>query len=429
MSLDDRGDDFPRRLGGTGTWPPFASEEVDWWPGDDRGFPATRRTRRSHSGNYQAAIPSTIAKMNPILPPAVTALADEASQEIVRFDGELGEISPVFSSLMLRTESASSSQIENLTSSAKALAISAIGHKGRGNADMIVANVRAMETAVSHAGLIDKDSILDVHFELMKTQAASGAGEWRGEPVWIGGTSYGPHEAAYVAPQHHRIVAAMEDLIKFGNRTDVPVLTQAAIVHAQFENIHPFSDGNGRTGRALLQAMLRVNGLTRHVPVPVSAGLISRTAEYFDALVKYREGEPEHIVTAVAEAAFTAIGNGRHLAAELQEIRTSWQDSLSVRRNSAASRLRDLVLRSPVIDMPFVSRQLGVTSANSQLAIDRLADADILVQIGHGKRNRMWQAPDVLNALEAFAARAARRPAHTSGRTPQIPEYGYPGYM
>jgi Fic family protein len=105
----------------------------------------------------------------------------------------------------------------------------------------------------------------------------------------------------------------MADLVAFAGRTDVPVLIQAAIAHAQFETIHPFPDGNGRTGRALLQGMLRHGGLTRNITVPVSAGLLNDTNAYFRALAEYRAGKADAIVITVAEASFAAIRNGRRL--------------------------------------------------------------------------------------------------------------------
>jgi len=70
-----------------------------------------------------------------------------------------------------------------------------------------------------------------------------------------------------------RVPDAMRDLLQFARRDDLPVIPQVAILHAQFETIHPFPDGNGRTGRALMHAALRAKGVTRHVSVPISAGL------------------------------------------------------------------------------------------------------------------------------------------------------------
>jgi len=109
------------------------------------------------------------------------------------------------------------------------------------------------------------------------------AGRWREQQVWIGGSRFGPHEADFIPPHHDRVPAAMADLAAFMARPDLPVLTQAAIAHAQFETIHPFPDGNGRVGRALVHSLLKAGGLARSVTVPVSAGLLGDTGTYFAA--------------------------------------------------------------------------------------------------------------------------------------------------
>ena len=77
----------------------------------------------------------------------------------------------------------------------------------------------------------------------------------------------------------------MADLMLFLQRDDIPVLLQCALAHAQFETIHPFADGNGRTGRALIHAILRNKGLASHIVPPVSAGPLHETDQYFAALI------------------------------------------------------------------------------------------------------------------------------------------------
>ena len=201
----------------------------------------------------------------------------------------------------------------------------------------------------------------------------------------------------------------MADLVKFTRRTDLPLLSQAAIAHAQFETIHPFPDGNGRTGRALIHAMLRGHGLTRNVTVPVSAGLLTDTNGYFDALTAYRQGDPAAIVEKLANASFAAAANGRQLVLDLREIRQGWEDKIKARRGATAWQLADVLLRQPVIDTPTVARELGVTPQNALRAIAPLADAGILEEFTGFARNRMWQSREVLDALDDFAARAGRR--------------------
>ncbi|WP_241769519.1 Fic family protein [Rhodococcus opacus] len=204
---------------------------------------------------------------------------------------------------------------------------------------------------------------------------------WRQQQVWIGGGSLGPHTAQFVPPHHDRVPELIDDLIVFANRVDVPVIAQIAVAHAQFETIHPFLDGNGRVGRALIQAMLRGGQLTRSVAVPVSAGLLHDTAEYCDALGEYRSGNVEPVVRSIAEASFGAVANGRTLVEDLEAVRADWRTRVTARRGATAHRLVDLLLRQPVVDNKLVTSTLGVTGANAQIAIDRLVDAGILAQL------------------------------------------------
>jgi Fic family protein len=112
-----------------------------------------------------------------------------------------------------------------------------------------------------------------MHATLMASDARHTPGALRSEQVWIGRSSASPVGAEFVAPVSERVPGLLDDCLTFARRDDLPVLVQTAVTHAQFETIHPFTDGNGRTGRSLTQAMLRSKGVTRSVTVPVSAGL------------------------------------------------------------------------------------------------------------------------------------------------------------
>lgn len=343
------------------------------------------------------------------LPSALAALVEDAAGEVARFDADLGaELAP-FGALLLRSESAASSKIENLTASARAVAEAELGVPGRSNARQIVANARAMEAAIELADHIDGASILAMHEALLGTADPSIAGRWRTQQVWIGGHDHGPHGASFVPPHHEHVEAAIADLVAFVAREDLPVLAHAAIAHAQFESIHPFPDGNGRTGRALLHAHLRNKALTRRITVPVSAGLLTDTAGYFAALDRYRDGDPAPIISQVSEAAFRAVGNGTALVEELREIRAGWTDRIKARRDAAAWRILDVLFRHPVVGVDLVATELGIAPQNVYRNLALLEDAAVIVEFTDKKRNRLWRAPAILDALDAFAARAGRR--------------------
>lgn len=360
-------------------------------------------------GTYHPVIPAEVADVILDVPPSTLAEADAACREITRFDAELGrEIAP-FATVLLRSESAASSQIENLTASSRAIAEAELqGGKATRNAAVIVANTVAMQAALDASGAIDADALRAMHRALMANEPRHTPGEFRTEAVWIGSGST-PVGAEFVGPHHERIQRAVSDLVSFVRRVDVPALPQIAVAHAQFETIHPFTDGNGRTGRALVQAMLRNKGLTRHVTVPVSAGLLTDTAAYFDALTSYRAGDVAPIVGRFSLATFLAIENGRHLIADLRRIRNSWEDTISARSDSTVWKVADLLTRRPVVNAALIARELGIDSTNAHRYLNPLTEAGILIETTSGPRNRVWRAPEVLAALDAFADRAGRR--------------------
>ena len=384
---------------------PIAYEDVRWEPKGRRyagGAPPKY-------GTYHPAVPARIADLVLDLPSSVLADAEAAGREIARFDAELGgEIAP-FAALLLRSESAASSQIENLTASARAIGEAELpGAKAKRNAAMVVANTAAMHTAVALSDTVDADAIRAMHRALMVNEPRHTPGEFRTEPVWIGSGST-PIGTTFVGPRHELIAGAIGDLIAFAHRIDVAALPQIAVAHAQFETIHPFTDGNGRTGRALVQAMLRNKGLTRQVTVPVSAGLLADTGGYFAALTSYRDGDAASIVERFSRAAVLAIANGRQLVTDIRDIRTAWNGVIAARSDSAVWKVADLLTRRPVVNAVLLAQELGIESTNAHRYLNPLTESGILIETSNGPRNRVWRSPEVLAAIDAFAERAGRR--------------------
>lgn len=312
------------------------------------------------------------------------------------------------SAVLLRTESAASSQIENLTVGARQFALAGLGEYTNRNARIVTANVRTMEAALALSREIDESSVLAMHHALLSESDPGNAGRWRDQQVWIGGSALGPHGAVFVPPHHTRVPTAMADLFDFVARTDVPGLVHVALTHAQFETIHPFTDGNGRTGRALVHAMLHRRGLIRQVTVPLSAGLLVDTSAYFEALTRYRAGDPVPIVRQFVDATFFAVDSGDRLVARLCEIRDGYRAAVTARRDSVVWPLIDRLAAQPVVGNAYVRETFGVTDVAAQRAIDRLVDAGVLRAPKARARNRIWVAEEIVRALDEFAEGARR---------------------
>lgn len=393
-----------------GAWPSIGWETLEWAPTGARWNERPGgggRARRS----YEAAVPPRVATLDPIraLDGDALALAVEAEGELGRLDAELGDRIADFGPILLRSESASSSRIENLTASARSILTAELGAKSSPNSIDIVANTRAMTAALELADRLDAAAVLGMHRALMSGQKIHAAGEFRTEAVWIGTSSESPIGADYVAPVSESVPDLVDDVLEFAERLDVPALVVAAIAHAQFETIHPFTDGNGRTGRAFVQAILRHHGVTRSVVVPVSAGLLADVAGYHGALGAYRSGDPSPIVRALSRAALRACENARSLVGEIVCVRADWEGRLSARRNSNARRLLDVVVRRPVLDARSAAADLDIAPTNVYAPLRALVDAGVLEERNEYRFGTVWRSDEILAALDRFAERAGRR--------------------
>lgn len=390
-------------------WPPITTETLAWESTVERAQVSRREWARLHSP-YEATVTPEIARASFSLPPEITAEASDVEAMMSRFDAEFGSVVAPFATLLLRSESASSSQIENLSASAQAVAEAEIGERQRGNAALVVANVRAMRAALDLANDISDASIIEMHTALLEASAPTMTGAYREQQVWIGGGSLSPHRASFIPPQSARVPAAMADLVRFTQRTDIQSIPHIALAHAQFETIHPFLDGNGRTGRAVVQAMLRSQGVTRNVTVPVSAGLLADTEGYFAALTAFREGDVAPIVRAFLDAAQRGIQNGSDLAQDINEITSTFESALTgVRSDSVAHRISTLLFQQPVVNIAVITAETGSAPVNIYRALDTLVDRGVLRELTSKRRNRIWVADDIIRALDEFARRAGRR--------------------
>ncbi|MDN4481168.1 Fic family protein [Demequina muriae] len=389
-------------------WPALEWEQHTWRSAASWG---ARAEESAAALRYAAAVPPFIAHRTPTLEPGVAGNARVAEQELSRLDAELGSRIGSFAPVLLRSEAASSSQIENLTASARAIFSAELGMKSGRNAEQVTANTRSLQAAISLSDELSSEAILEMHRVLMEHQPRHPPGVWREEAVWIGTSAESPAGAEFVAPHHSRVPALVDDLVEFCMRDDVPPLVGIAIAHAQFETIHPFTDGNGRTGRALAQAMLRRTGVTRNLALPVSAGLLANIEGYHQALTAYREGDIAPIVLAFADAVARANRNTRTLAAELDDVRRSWEARLPARRQSNAWRLLDVFLRRPVLSAALAAEELDVSPPNIYPPLRALTDAGIVKSKNEHRLGPFWRADEVLAAVDRFAERAGRREA------------------
>ncbi|WNM27352.1 Fic family protein [Demequina capsici] len=404
--------DLDFRAAAPAAWPALTFEDVDWRLSPElEGVVPAYQVARLEARPYQSAVPARIADLDPLvaLPATSIEAVSAAAVEISAFDREASALPVPMPTVLLRTESASSSQIEHLTANSRNLAVAALGETAGQNAELVADNASAMTRALDSDGPVTRDQILEIHRVLMERSDPDIAGQFRREPVWIGSPNLSPHGADFIAPRWERIDVCVDDLAAFAARTDVNGLVQAAIVHAQFETIHPFADGNGRTGRAIVHTLLRDAGYTQHATVPISSGLLGDVDGYFRALSAYRDGDPAPIVDTFAASTLRAVANGRTLAAQTSSIHEQWKARIKARSDSGAWRLADHLFAQPVVNSTHVARFLGSSPQGAFNAINTLVEAGVLTQSSRDRRNQLWQAKDVLDVMDEFAARAQRR--------------------
>ena len=312
---------------------------------------------------------------------------------------------------LLRSESVASSRIEGVVISHRRLARTA--HQGPGErrgddrAAEVLGNVEAMKRAIELGGKAEPFSvsdILDIHRALLRhTQDSEIAGVIRDQQNWIGGNDHNPVGATYVPPPPEHVPALLDDLCEFINRDDLSPIAQAAIAHAQFENIHPFADGNGRTGRALIYAVLRRHGEIRDYVPPISLVLGNEPNAYIDSLGAYSQGDVSAWCERLADATTRSARAAEQFAAEIAERQATWLAELGQPRKDAAIRqVIESLPEHPIIDVAAVQQLTAKSHVAVGAALRQLEEAGILKKLNQRNWGRVWECDQILSLVDDF---------------------------
>jgi Fic family protein len=274
------------------------------------------------------------------------------------------------------------------------------------------------------------EDLLAIHRRLMETSDAAEAGQIRTQQNWIGGNRYNPCSAAFVPPPPHRVTDLLDDLVAYLNGDEHPAVVQAAIVHAQFETIHPFIDGNGRTGRALVHVVLRRRRLAPRFVPPISLILATWAQTYVGGLTTFRHlEEPDspqrssathEWLQVFATAANRASADATRYARDIFEIEGQWRERLgAVRANSTTDLLLRLLPGVPLLTVQTAAALTQRSEVAASTAIGRLTDAGVLVQRNIGRhRYRVFEAPDVIGLFTALERSLASETGDTLSAPP-----------
>ena len=394
------------------------------WEGQAGGFGGSARTFW-----YDAFVPDPISLIDPAFPLSAVEAAAEA-ERAVRDLGAAAELAGLeaLSRQLLRAESVASSRIEGLRLSHRRLARAVLDPAAADRtARGVVANIVAMERAIelgASAEIIATDDLLDLHRILFAgTEDERLGGRIRELQNWIGGSSANPRRAEFVPPPASEVRPLLDDLCAFASRSDLPPVAQAAIAHAQFETIHPFADGNGRVGRALIHVILRRRGVAPRFVPPISLVLVANARSYVEGLTLYRAGDLAGWTTRFAHVLRDSTVLAAKLGQALAQLQAAWREAAGrPRRTSATQRLIELLAARPVIDITTGAALLDVSYPQAREAVLRLEQANVLRPVAIGrKRNRAWEAPALLDLLDEFEfdALAPTRPEEPRRPSPR----------
>jgi Fic family protein len=387
------------------------------WPGN----PDAPSRRGREACDYEAYEPDRLTGRKVTLDGDVAADVTDAEAAINKLDAESSALADTeaLARLLLRAESVASSRIEGLEIGARKLLRAEAAHQlGKRTHDVtaeeVLGNIDAMNGAIREVGPgapITLDTLLRFHRRLMvSSRDKAHAGKLREKQNWIGGSAYNPCSAAFVPPPPELVPDLLTDLCSFCNEDSLPAVAQAAIAHAQFETIHPFADGNGRTGRGLIHLVLRRRGLATRALPPVSLVLATWANDYVNGLAatRYRgpaTGKEAHEginlwAGKFAGACIRAVDDAASFERHVQQIQDEWRAQLGRVRSGSAT---DLLIRSlpgaPILTVNGAAELIGRSFPQTNEAVARLTEAGVLSQVTAGERNRVFEAKEIINAF------------------------------
>ena len=415
------------------------------------------RRRDQRSGEYRAYVPDPLVGAALVLSPGTEALAARAEAR-VRALGALPDMAGI-ARFLLRSEAIASSRIEGVAPSAHRVALAELAQQEevRGlseQARAVARNVTLVRAAVeelSGAQPVTADRLLALHRSLLPDSPEHHG--IRSTQNWVGGSSYHPLDADFVPPPPELVPDLVADLLTYLNGATHAPLIQAALVHAQFETIHPFADGNGRVGRALIHTVLTRRGLLAGMILPTSLVLSTLSGKYVEALSRFREagdpggpdaeshrpdaagpGGPDALgdpggpgglgksddpdgpggrdawISFFLEAVVLACDQAERISTELAGVREEWNESLqkwvaregggrALRKDSAALRILEGLPGAPVLTIATASRIYGVSRTAASRGLETLRAAGILTTESIGAGRRAYTARAVLDTI------------------------------
>lgn len=390
----------------SGDWPPHVAEVRPWRQSVVRGPRADRKVRE-----ITVQRPPLIRDLDYPIERPLAAMTTASAGDLGHLDLVHGRTLRALNHLLLRIEAVDSSKIENVDASLADYGRALLGVGANASAISMASATAALTRMIRDVDThrsIRAEALLAAHRDLFRGHPDEGhrAGSFRVVQNWIGGSDYAPTNTLYVPPPPETVGDYLDDLFAYAARDDVPPLVQAAVVHAQFESIHPFIDGNGRLGRTLIHAVLRRRRATRHLTVPIASALVAHRDRYFDALDDYRNGKASTIIAMLASATSIATAESWRTAGAIRDLREEWGAAVGgTKPGTALHRTLDLLTDEPIVNVAFVTTTVGIAESTAQHTIHALAEAGVLTRAPRSRRAPVWLAQGMLDEIHDLSLR------------------------
>lgn len=359
---------------------------------------------------YKSFVPNPLPPTPPIgLTEDIISLLVKANLQLAVLENVATRIPNVelFVSMYVRKEALMSSQIEGTQATLEDVLDPMLDANTNRNVADVVNYIKATEFAIERLQTLPLCNrlIKETHAVLMEGVRGQekSPGEFRYSQNWIGGQGSTLKNARYIPPSPDDMLYAMSDLEKYINADDeLDVLIRAALIHYQFETIHPFLDGNGRVGRLLITLFLMEKKVLTTPALYISYFLKKNRVEYYDRMTEVRtKGNYEQWVKffllAIMESAEDATATIDKLIA-LHDANAAVISKLG-RATKNAMQVFNYLESNPIIEIRKTADALGIAFNTTSSAVKRLVNAGILVQTSGNSRNRTFAYEAYLDIL------------------------------
>ena len=368
------------------------------------------KTNLSGEMAYQSFVPNPLPPMPPIeMTEDMLDLLIKANSQLAVLESMATRIPNVdlFVSMYVRKEALMSSQIEGTQATLEDVLDPMIEANTNRNVADVVNYIKATEFAIKRLKELPLCNrlIKETHAVLMEGVRGQekSPGEFRYSQNWIGGQGSTLRNARYIPPTPDDMTEAMSDLEKYINADEkMDALIRAALIHYQFETIHPFLDGNGRVGRLLITLFLMEKKVLTTPALYISYFLKKNRVEYYDRMTEVRsKGNYEQWVKFFLQALMESAEDAASTIDELTALHDKNATVIAGMGRAAKNAMMvfDYLEKNPIIEIGKTAEALGITFNTASSAVKRLADAGILKQTTNASRNRTFAYEDYLAVL------------------------------